>query len=91
VQGLVTSGKKVSALLVPQVEAFGVNSQQPLHPDHQVGLGCFDDQMKMIAHQAVGVNLPLGFATGFRQGGQEYPAVLLIPKDVLPPGGPPDS
>ncbi len=84
VQRLVTSREKVSALLMPEVEALGVNPQQPLHPDHQVGLGRFDDQMKMIAHEAIGVNLPLSLVAGFGQGGQEYPAVLRIAEDFLP-------
>ena len=65
-QRLVASGEKVSAFLVPYVEAFGVNPQQPLHARHQVGLRRFHDQMKMIAHQAIGVNLPAGLAARLR-------------------------
>ena len=62
---------------------FG-HPQQPLHPGHQVGLRRFQHQMKMMAHQAIGLNLPLGLAAGLGQGGQEHPADLLIAKDRLP-------
>jgi hypothetical protein len=40
--------------------------------------------MKMIAHQAAGVNLPFRLAASLSQGGEEHPAVLLIAKDFLP-------
>ena len=67
VQGLVTSGEKMSALLMPDVETLGVNSQQPFHPSHQIGFRGFQHQMKMIAPQAIGVNLPVCLATSLRQ------------------------
>jgi hypothetical protein len=43
-----------------------------------------EDQMKVIAHQAIGVNLPFGLAAGFRQGGQEHAAIPHISKNWLP-------
>jgi hypothetical protein len=73
----------MAALLVPDIKAFGVNAQQPLHPDHQIGLGRFHDQMKMIAHQTVGVNLPPCLAAGLGQGNQEQPKVPRTAKDLL--------
>jgi len=35
-QRLVTAGKEVSARLVADVEALGVNPEQPLHPRHRL-------------------------------------------------------
>jgi hypothetical protein len=40
--------------------------------------------MKMIAHQAPGVNLPLRFFTGLRQRRQKPPAIQRIAKNILP-------
>src|SRR4051812_14870013 len=41
--------------------------------------------MKMIAHQAIGMNLPLGLATSFSERGEEALAVMDVAKDVLTP------
>jgi hypothetical protein len=43
--------------------------------------------MKMIAHQAVGVNLPFGLGASLGQDGEEHPAVALGAKDG--PAAPP--
>lgn len=65
--GFVASGKEVSAELVADVESFSVGPQQPLHPLHQVWLRRFQDQVKMIAHQTIGVHLALRLAAGLPQ------------------------
>jgi hypothetical protein len=43
---------------VASVEALGVDLIEPLHAACQVGLGGFDKQVVVIAHQAVGVESP---------------------------------
>jgi hypothetical protein len=40
--------------------------------------------MKMIAHQAIGVNLPVRLATGLRQRGQKQLAICRVTIDFLP-------
>jgi len=40
-------------------------------PATQVRLGRFDHQVKMIRHEAIGMNLPLRFGTTFPQGFQK--------------------
>ena len=42
-----------------------------------------DHQMKMVPHQAIGMDLPFGLATGFSEGGKEALAIIDIAKDVL--------
>ncbi len=37
--------------------------------------------MKVIAHQTIGMNLPLGLGTGFTQGLDESKTILIIGKD----------
>jgi hypothetical protein len=61
----------VPEFLVPMVEAVSVNSQQPLHPVHQIASGRFAHQMEMVAHQAPGVHLPVGLLTRLGQRIQE--------------------
>jgi len=43
---------------VADIESLRIDLQQPFHPENKVGLRCLNDQMKMIAHQAVGMHLP---------------------------------
>jgi len=84
-QRLVAPGEQVSAFRVANVNALGVNAQEPFHSHHQVGPGRFQHQMKMIAHQAIGMNLPGGFATRLGQGGQEQRPIAPTAEDGLPP------
>src|SRR5437899_9843061 len=41
--------------------------------------------MKVIAHQAVGMDVPAGLHTGFSQRLEPLLPILIITKDVLPP------
>ena len=41
--------------------------------------------MKMIVHQAIGMHLPIGLATGLSQGFQEESPVRIVTEDGLPP------
>lgn len=66
-QAFVTPGKDVAELFVPVVESVGVNGQKPTHALHQVSSGSFDNQVKVIVHQAPGVNLPIGFLARLAQ------------------------
>jgi hypothetical protein len=48
----------------------------------EIALGV-SDQMKMIVHQAICVNLPAGLGANFAQGGDEAFAVGVVVKDRL--------
>ena len=50
-ESFVTSGEKVAAGFVADVKALGVNAKQPFHAGDEVRLRCFDDEVKMIAHE----------------------------------------
>ena len=69
--------------LVPVVQADGVGALQPGHPRHQVGVGGFDHQMVMVAHQAKGMHLPIRLLTGLGQGLDEVMPVHVVQEDVL--------
>ena len=65
--------------LVANIEALGIGAQQPFHPSHQIGLGSFDYQMKVIAHEAIGVNLPFGLSANLPKGQKETLIIQIIP------------
>jgi hypothetical protein len=52
---------------VPAIELLSVGTQKPLHARAQVAARRFYYEMKMIAHQTVGVNLPTGPAASLSQ------------------------
>ena len=64
----VATAEEVAKVLVAAVEARRVGAEKPFHAGNEVGAGRFDDEMEMIAHQAVGVDLPGGFFRGLRRG-----------------------
>jgi hypothetical protein len=66
----------------------GVGALQPAHTGHQIGLGRFQYQMVMIAHQAISMHLPAGFLAGFRQSFNEILPVHVVQEDILPPIAP---
>src|ERR1039457_6989774 len=87
-QYLIPAAKQVPKFLVPPIEAAGVGAQQPLHPGHQVGLGRFDNQVKVVAHEAIRVHLPTGLLARLRERLQQPLPVLVILEDGLPPVAP---
>ena len=71
--------------LVPAVEAARVSAKQPFHPGDQIRLGRLDNQVKMILHEDVGMNLPTCLATSLGQRGDEALAIRVVVEDRLAP------
>src|SRR5208282_6646879 len=84
-QRLVAPAEEVAKLLVPPIETAGIGSQQPLHAGDQIRAGCFDDQVKMVGHQAPGMDLLAGFFTRLVQRLYKRPEVLLLLEDGVTP------
>ena len=63
----VSTPKEMAAKTVTSVELLGVRAKKPLHPCAQVAARGFHHQMKMIAHQTIGMNLPTRAPTRPRQ------------------------
>jgi len=82
-QGFVAAAEQMAEEFVPAVETARVNAQQPFHARDQIGLWRFKHQMKMISHQAPGMNLPAGFGAGFAQRGEELLPVVIVAEDRL--------
>jgi len=68
---------------VAMVQTDGVGALKPAHALDEVGFGGFDDEVEVIAHEAVCMYLPRGFLTGLRECFQEIVTVGVIEKDVL--------
>jgi hypothetical protein len=68
---------------VAAIEASGIGPQEPLHAWDEVCLGRFHNQVEMIAHQAPGVNLPVGFGTGLPQRIQKQLPVFVAAENVF--------
>ena len=70
-QRFIAATEQMSESAVPPVEARGVGAEEPLHSGYQIGLGCFHHEMKMIAHQTIGMHQPAGLEAGRREGFKE--------------------
>jgi len=46
-----------------------------------VGLGRFDDQMKVIGHETIGVDLPIGLGAGLAERIEEEETIGIVPED----------
>ena len=84
-QRLVTPAKQMAEEFMPAVEPAGAGAQQPFHPGHQVSPQRFHHQMKVMAHEAIRVDLPAGFRAGFAQSVQKPLPVRVILENGLPP------
>jgi hypothetical protein len=83
-QGFVATGEEMAAGFVADVKAPGVNAQQPFHAGDEVGLRRLKNEMKMIAHEAPGMDLPAGFGARLPESGQEKFAVVVVANDIEP-------
>ena len=65
------------------IEPAGIDTEEPFHARDQIALRRLDDRVKMIAHEAVGVDLPRGFAARLAERGEKATAVVVIAEDGL--------
>ena len=74
------ASEEVATCFVADVVAFGVNAQEPFHSGDEIGLRGLE--MKMVAHQAPGMDLPFGLGAGFAESAQEALAIVIVFEDV---------
>src|SRR5437773_1246085 len=58
-----------------------LSAQKPFHSLNQVRLRRFDHQVKMIPHEAIGMNLPARLAARLAQGLDKPLAVVVVVED----------
>src|ERR1700674_1249087 len=81
--GLVATSEEMSAQPMSRMEAHRVGAEQPLHPTDQITEWRFHHEMEMIAHQAVGMHLPIAFRTGFGQGFYPELSICIFPNNLV--------
>src|ERR1043166_259999 len=67
------------------IEAHRIASQQPFHAGNEVRSWSLDDEMKMIAHQTVGMNLPASPRASVAEYFQKALSVHIVAKHCFPP------
>src|SRR5947208_3526150 len=71
----------MSKELVFAVKARSVGPQKPFHASDQIGERRFRNEMKMVSHEAPGVDLPVGFGAALPQGPQEESPICVVAKN----------
>jgi hypothetical protein len=82
---LVTPTKEMATEPMPSIETDCISSQQPFHANNKISAGRLRDQMKMVRHKAIGMNLPTGFLTSSLETFQEQIPIGVAAKNCLAP------
>jgi hypothetical protein len=82
---LISSAKDVPSLLMSAVKPDGIAAQKPMHSIHEIPVGCLYNQVKMVAHQAVSVHLPVALLARFGQCLEKLLPIHIIEVYVVPP------
>jgi hypothetical protein len=75
---------QVADAAVAPVEALGIYAVQLAHAQRKVGIGGFEQQVVMVAHQAIGMADPAEAADDLTEHLQKQAAVFVVEIDVLP-------
>jgi hypothetical protein len=73
--------EKVAVSFVPLVKKLGIDTVQLPHPEGEVAIGCFDQKMIVVGHEAVGVAQPIITLVDVLKDVEEVLAVLVIFED----------
>ena len=68
---------------MPFIESLGIDTVQLPHAYRKISVGCIDEQMVMIVHQAIGVAEPMVPKDNIRKGIEEDLSVLIISGYIL--------
>jgi hypothetical protein len=59
------------------IEPRSVSAQKPLHARHEIRSGCLNHQLKVIVHEAIGMDLPTALLASRSEGFKKQLAVLI--------------
>ena len=65
---LVAAAKNMAKELMPVIQTNGVSALKPGHTRNEVRIRGFEDQVIIVAHEAVSMDLPIGFLASLGQG-----------------------
>jgi hypothetical protein len=77
-EGFISTTEDVPEKLLAVVQADGVSAQEPAHPRHQVSMGRFQHQVKVVSPQAVRKHLPAGPLATLSQRLEQLLTINLI-------------
>ena len=69
--------------VVTAVKRLGIDAIELPHGAGQIGLGCFHEQVEVVAHQAVGMQHEMKPGDDTLQHTREPPPILVVEEDVL--------
>ncbi len=69
---------------VADVVAAGEGVLEPGHACDEVGLGGFDEEVIVVAHERPCMDVPAGHLAGLGEGVEEEAAVVVVKEDGLP-------
>ncbi len=69
--------------VVTAVKGLGIDAIELAHGGGEIGLGCFHQQVKVVAHQAVGMQHEMTAGDDPLQHAQEPPPILVVEEEVL--------
>jgi len=80
----VTPPEKRSVINVPSVISLGIQAVQVSHGSGQVGIRCFDKQVVMIGHQAIGCNIYIEHFGKLFQNFHKGQIIILSLENLFP-------
>jgi hypothetical protein len=75
--------KEVPYPAMPLIESLRIDTVQLPHAYRKIPVGCINEQMVMIVHQAIGVAEPIVPKGNIRKGIQENLSVLIVSENCL--------
>ena len=80
---LVTSAEQVAKEFMAAIKPRSVGAQEPFHPRDKIGIGRLDDEMKMIFHETIRMNLPISFLADLGKCDEEAFVIQVIAENRL--------
>ncbi len=74
--------EKVAVSSMPSVKKLGIDAVKLSHAEGEVAVGCFDQKMVVVGHEAVGVAQPITLVDVLK-GVEEALAIPVVFKDGL--------
>src|SRR6476659_1540110 len=74
----ITASKQMTPVLVTSIEPLRISAQKPFHSQRQIGLWCFQNQMKMICHERISMRSPTSLQTNLTKCAQEIDPVIIF-------------
>jgi hypothetical protein len=78
--GFVPPLEEVTGPFVVSIEELGIDAVKLPHAKRQVSVGCFDEEMIVVVHEAVGVAYPIVSFVDAVKGVEESLTVMVVLK-----------